>query len=70
MEEASNSFLIKSDGDTYLPPFDISCLNKGKLRSTLRQIAREWTSEGQAERDAVFKPCINILEKMFPDVTT
>ncbi|KHJ75983.1 n2227-like protein [Oesophagostomum dentatum] len=39
----------------------------GKVLSTLRQIVREWSSEGKAERDATFTPLIEILRKRYPD---
>eukprot|EP00698_Gefionella_okellyi_P024539 TRINITY_DN8694_c0_g1_i1.p1 TRINITY_DN8694_c0_g1~~TRINITY_DN8694_c0_g1_i1.p1 ORF type:complete len:407 (-),score=81.91 TRINITY_DN8694_c0_g1_i1:624-1844(-) len=37
-----------------------------KVRSTLKQFVRDWSSEGAAERDACYKPMIAELQKHFP----
>ncbi|KJE94114.1 hypothetical protein, variant [Capsaspora owczarzaki ATCC 30864] len=38
-----------------------------KVRSTLKQFAREWSSHGQAERDASFNPILDVLKSEFPN---
>ncbi|AAZ10926.1 N2227-like protein, putative [Trypanosoma equiperdum] len=45
-------------------PLDID-----KVFSTLRQFVRDWSAEGAAERDAVYKPMLQTLEEHFPDVS-
>uniref|UniRef100_A0A0N4WAS9 carnosine N-methyltransferase n=1 Tax=Haemonchus placei TaxID=6290 RepID=A0A0N4WAS9_HAEPC len=36
-----------------------------KILSTLRQIVREWTVEGKAERDATYKPILDIVRERY-----
>lgn len=57
-------------GDYFLPPFGIQYKDISKLRSTLRQIAREWSSEGGNERATTFQPCIDLITAEFPDNET
>ncbi|GMS84106.1 hypothetical protein PENTCL1PPCAC_6281 [Pristionchus entomophagus] len=38
-----------------------------KINSTLKQIAREWSTEGKSERDATFGPLLRELESRFPE---
>ena len=54
-------------GDSYLDPFTLSCSDISKLRSTLRQVVREWSENGRAERDATFAPLVSILETEHPN---
>ncbi|KAJ1963314.1 hypothetical protein IWQ62_003256 [Dispira parvispora] len=37
-----------------------------KLRSTLRQLVRDWSAEGKAEREASYGPILDTLENLFP----
>ncbi|KAJ1984040.1 hypothetical protein H4R34_000902 [Dimargaris verticillata] len=37
-----------------------------KLRSTLRQLVRDWSAEGQAERNASYGLILDMLEQQFP----
>lgn len=39
-----------------------------KLRSTLRQVAREWSSDGAKERETTYQPCIDVILTEFPDI--
>lgn len=43
-----------------------SPMNLSKIKSTLHQIAREWSEEGAEERTNSFKPAIDILNKYLP----
>lgn len=36
-----------------------------KLRSTLRQIHRDWSEEGRTERDKAYLPILEALERHF-----
>lgn len=38
-----------------------------KLRSTLRQLHRDWSEEGKSERDKAYLPIINALNDYFDD---
>ncbi|KAF8361653.1 hypothetical protein PRIPAC_88576 [Pristionchus pacificus] len=38
-----------------------------KINSTLKQIVREWSTEGKSERDVTFGPILKELETRFPD---
>lgn len=48
-------------------PYTASSMDK--VVSTLRQIAREWSDEGSAERDASYGRVIREIEAMYPDPT-
>jgi len=37
-----------------------------KVRTTLRQFVRDWAKEGQAERDATYKPLIEAVQRHLP----
>ena len=41
-----------------------------KVRSTLRSLVRDWSSEGAAERSKCYTPCLEALEKYFPQPST
>lgn len=47
--------------DSLLKSRDVS-----KVRSTLRSIVRDWTTEGKAERDSCYLPVMNEFKKHFP----
>ncbi|KIM41212.1 hypothetical protein M413DRAFT_27609 [Hebeloma cylindrosporum] len=41
-----------------------------KLRSTLKQLVRDWSEEGKEEREACYKPMKDALEQHFANVTS
>lgn len=45
------------------PESDIA---QDKVRSTLRSFVRDWTKEGEDERNACYAPCLEALERYFP----
>jgi len=49
-------------GDPAVVPKEVDL---DKVRSTLKQFVREWSQEGQAERDVCFKPLIDEIEARF-----
>lgn len=55
-------------GDTMLAPFFIEPRNVSKMRSTLRQIWREWSKGGEQEREECYGPILKGVEKLFPEV--
>lgn len=40
-----------------------------KVRSTIRQLYRDWTSEGAPEREACYGPILSALNRVFKDLT-
>ena len=38
-----------------------------KVRSTLRSFVRDWSAEGQVERDACYTPILDALEQRWPE---
>ncbi|KAK3036195.1 hypothetical protein RJ639_030265 [Escallonia herrerae] len=38
-----------------------------KVRCIIRNIVRDWATEGQRERDQCYKPILEELERLFPD---
>ena len=57
-----------STGDTYLAPQYIKPSDVSKLRSTMRQVVREWSEIGKPERDAAYLPLIKMLEEEHPEM--
>ncbi|CAM0138629.1 hypothetical protein VKS41_008360 [Umbelopsis sp. WA50703] len=66
---------IFSDGDlrdsvsktnTQKPP--VSANDMDKVRSTLKQFVRDWSKEGEAERQASYDPILNELEDIYSDI--
>ncbi|KAJ2958105.1 hypothetical protein NQZ79_g6274 [Umbelopsis isabellina] len=66
---------IFSDGDlrdsvsktnTQKPP--VSANDMDKVRSTLKQFVRDWSKEGEAERQASYAPILNELENIYSNV--
>ncbi|CAB1422739.1 unnamed protein product [Pleuronectes platessa] len=37
-----------------------------KLKSTIKQFVRDWSDEGQAERDSCYRPIIQEIQRLFP----
>lgn len=40
-----------------------------RLRSTLRQLVRDWSDEGTAEREAVYTPILQALDDHYPSAS-
>jgi carnosine N-methyltransferase len=40
--------------------------NMEKVRGTIKQFVREWSTEGEEERNSCYKPILNELERHFP----
>jgi len=43
-------------------------LDLDKVKSTLRQCLRDWSENGEKEREMCYKPILDALEKLYPDV--
>uniref|UniRef100_A0A3Q3X4X8 Carnosine N-methyltransferase n=1 Tax=Mola mola TaxID=94237 RepID=A0A3Q3X4X8_MOLML len=43
-----------------------STFDMDKLKSTIKQFVRDWSVEGQAERDSCYKPIIQEIKRLFP----
>ena len=37
-----------------------------KVKSTLKQIVRDWSKEGEAERVSCYKPVIDTIRRLYP----
>ena len=37
-----------------------------KVKSTIKQVARDWSSDGQQERNACYLPVIEDVQSLFP----
>ncbi|CAA0822878.1 S-adenosyl-L-methionine-dependent methyltransferases superfamily protein [Striga hermonthica] len=76
-ENAGNCSLFGSDtkvssssSPDWLDPslqFRVPLVDVDKVRCIIRNIVRDWASEGQRERDECYKPILNELERLFPD---
>lgn len=58
---------ILSDGKLQMEPLEVPYKNVSKVRSTLRQLVRDWAEEGKIERDMCYKPILNELNRIFPE---
>ncbi|BFZ62105.1 hypothetical protein YB2330_003184 [Saitoella coloradoensis] len=38
-----------------------------KVRSVVKQFARDWSVEGRGEREQCYRPIVSVLEELFPD---
>lgn len=54
------------DGKLQIEALDIPYKNVSKVRSTLRQLVRDWSKEGQEERNMCYKPILDELNKLYP----
>jgi carnosine N-methyltransferase len=60
-ENKPNNGETNQEGPQPASEFDMD-----KVKSTLKQFVRDWSSEGQAERDACYKPVVEEIVKAFP----
>ncbi|GAM23830.1 hypothetical protein SAMD00019534_070050, partial [Acytostelium subglobosum LB1] len=56
--------MVNQDGHISFAP---DPRNIDKVKSTIRQFAREWSVEGKKERDTTFLPILERLESLYPD---
>ena len=52
LDEASSSEVLSSDLE--------------KVQSTLKQIVRDWSTDGEKERELCYTPIIEEIERLFP----
>lgn len=38
-----------------------------KLKSTIKQFVRDWSEDGQAERESCYRPIIREIQRLFPN---
>ncbi|XP_017272675.1 carnosine N-methyltransferase isoform X1 [Kryptolebias marmoratus] len=43
-----------------------STFDMDKLKSTIKQFARDWSEAGQAERDTCYRPIVQEIQRLFP----
>ncbi|EPY42035.1 hypothetical protein AGDE_01888 [Angomonas deanei] len=68
-EASEELFLNYWPEGTLVEPHEVpmpSPLDMDKVFSTLRQFVRDWSSEGQTERECVYKPVLDFFESKFP----
>ncbi|KAL4433538.1 hypothetical protein ABPG74_002935 [Tetrahymena malaccensis] len=51
----------------YIPQEYVQFRDISKLRSTLKQMIRDWSEEGQPERDLCYKPVLEEFKKHYPN---
>uniref|UniRef100_A0A1I7Z0K7 carnosine N-methyltransferase n=1 Tax=Steinernema glaseri TaxID=37863 RepID=A0A1I7Z0K7_9BILA len=64
--EGNGDFLEKAYSITALRPATEHYMKK--VRSTLRQLKRDWSEEGRAERDSCYSHILKAMEERYPDV--
>ena len=55
------------DGKVQIEALDIPYKNISKVRSTLRQLVRDWSSEGEPERNMCYLPILAEIQRIFPE---
>jgi carnosine N-methyltransferase len=60
---------ILPDGKLQIEPLEVGYKNVSKVRSTLRQIVRDWSKEGAFERNMCYSPILQELQRLFPVVS-
>ncbi|EEB07960.2 methyltransferase N2227 family protein [Schizosaccharomyces japonicus yFS275] len=64
--------VIRSNASVFMPDFDETKLERVDmdqmqlLCSSIKQLVRDWSAEGQRERDLSYKPIVDELERLFP----
>ena len=46
--------------------YSASEFDMDKVKSILKQIVRDWSTEGEAERASCYKPVIDAIVRLFP----
>ena len=59
------SHSILEDGKLQMEPLEVPYKNISKMRSTLRQLVRDWSTEGLEERKMCYEPILNELTRVF-----
>ena len=54
-------------GEGVYGPFFIQGKDISKVRSTVKQLYRDWSAEGKSERDQCYLPIVSEIEKHFPN---
>ncbi|CAG8542116.1 10962_t:CDS:2 [Diversispora eburnea] len=62
----SNNLIVEDDKDS--KSSQVTEFDMDKLRSTIKQFVREWSLEGQPERDSTFKPLLGTLIDFYKDI--
>ncbi|KAJ3212762.1 hypothetical protein HK099_007668 [Clydaea vesicula] len=68
----NSHFLSEIVYDEYVPAVHqevATSKNIDKVRSTLRQFVREWSSEGEKEREDCYLPILNALDDIYKDIS-
>lgn len=60
-------FFKSENGALFIEPLAVSAKNIVKMRSTLKLFIRDWSKEGQEERDMCYKPILEEFKKYFPE---
>ncbi|KAL4590482.1 hypothetical protein LXL04_003412 [Taraxacum kok-saghyz] len=55
------------DGLDSMPHFHVPLVDVDKVRCVIRNIVRDWATEGQKERDECYGPILEELKRNFPD---
>ena len=63
LNHCSNLFPFWQDTPTH----QASEFDMDKVKTTLKQFVRDWSLEGQAERDTCYKPVIEEIQARFKD---
>jgi carnosine N-methyltransferase len=65
------SFVTKANRATQKPVWQgqINSIDQEKAHGTIRQLYRDWSAEGQSERDACYEPVLSALDKEFCKLT-
>lgn len=58
---------ILPDGKLQMEPLEVPYKNVSKVRSTLRQLVRDWAEEGEDERNMCYKPILEELKRIYPE---
>ena len=55
----------QNEAETITAPMDME-----KVQSTIKQFVRDWSKEGEAERDMCYKPILEEIEAVYGDLNT
>lgn len=61
-------FFQSTDRDRRSPPPGVTSMDMDKVKTTVKQFIRDWSSEGEQERAVCYQPIIEEIKRRFPPI--
>ena len=63
-------FFQSSEQDSWPPPSGVTSMDMDKVKTTIKQFVRDWSTDGEQERLICYAPIIEEVKKRFPIIST